>query len=343
MDCFFAAVEVRDQPTLRHQPVAVGGSPQQRGVICASNYEARRYGVFSAMSSAKALQLCPQLQLIAPNFAKYRHASQAIRQIFDVYTDQVEPLSLDEAYLDVTHTSHCQGSATWLATTIRQHIWREQQLTASAGIAPNKLLAKIASDWCKPNGQWVIAPSQVTEFIVQLPVHKLYGVGPATARKLAGLGIHTCRQLQAWPLSALIEHFGKFGEQLYGYGRGQDERPVKPERIRKSLSVEQTFTYDLPTLTACRQALIALYAELKERLQRHQITHITKQFVKIKFADWYQTTVESNSGELTYRLFEQLLISGYQRSNQPVRLLGMGVKLGFEKMQLEFDFSTPAQ
>jgi DNA polymerase-4 len=338
MDCFFAAVEVRDNPALRGKPVAVGGAPDRRGVICASSYEARRYGVHSAMSSAKALQLCPQLLLLPSDFAKYRHVSQVIQQIFQVYTDKVEPLSLDEAYLDVSDNSRYQGSATYLASAIRQHIWREVRLTASAGIAPNKLLAKIASDWRKPNGQWVVAPSQIDAFIAQLPVKKLHGVGPATADKLARLGVHTCRQLQDWSLLSLIERFGKFGERLYQYCRGQDDREVSPARVRKSLSVEHTFANDLSSIVACRQALPELYAQLCERLRRRQITHITKQYIKLKFRNWQQTTIEQNSRELSFTIFDQLLMTGYQRVDQPVRLIGLGVKLGLEKMQLEFDF-----
>jgi DNA polymerase-4 len=214
-DCFYAAVEMRDDPSLRGRPVAVGGQAHQRGVIATCNYEARRYGVHSAMATAHALKRCPDLIVLPPSFDKYRAASAQILTIYRDYTELVEPLSLDEAYLDVSQATQCKGSATLIAQEIRARIQSTVGITASAGIAPNKFLAKIASDWRKPNGQFAITPDAVTEFVAALPVGKLFGVGKVTAEKLNQLGVHTCGDLRAWDGLALQAQFGKFGEKLF--------------------------------------------------------------------------------------------------------------------------------
>ena len=327
-DCFYAAVEVRDQPALKGRPVAVGGRAETRGVIATANYEARAQGVHSAMSTARALRLCPELVLLHPNFEKYRTASRQILAIYREYTDLVEPLSLDEAYLDVTDQPHCRGSASLMAEAIRDRIFREVGITASAGIAPNKFIAKVASDWNKPNGQFVVRPSEVDAFVAALPVKKIFGVGKVTATRMNQLGIHTCGDLRTWDEPRLARHFGRFGHTLYRLCRGEDDRPVAPERIRKSLSVETTYAQDLPHLTACRAALPALVAEFEQRFKRLQNPPpIHKQFIKIRFADFSHTTVECLSTLPDIARWTRLLETGLARQpHQTIRLLGLGVR-----------------
>jgi DNA polymerase-4 len=326
-DCFYASVEMRDNPAWRDVPLAIGGAAEQRGVIATCNYPARRYGVRSAMSTFRALKLCPPLVLVRPDFPRYREASQAVRRIFADYTDKIEPLSLDEAYLDVTGVELCRGSATLMAQEIRARIEREVGITASAGIAPNKLLAKIASDWNKPNGQFVITPDEIDDFIRPLPVGKLWGVGKVTATRLERLGAQTCADLQAWPLERLVDEFGKFGRSLYRQCRGQDERPVEVDSRRKSLSVETTYVEDLPDLAACLAALPELIEDWQGRFARigdEEPPH--KAFVKIKYADFTQTTMECVCSHPTPEIFAQLLSNAWPRRSQPVRLLGVGVR-----------------
>ena len=327
MDCFYAAVEMRDNPALRQYPIAVGGQPGQRSVLCTCNYLARRYGVHSAMPSAKALQLCPELKIIRPNMEKYSNVSAEIRQIFDQYTDKVEPLSLDEAYLDVSESEHKNGSATWIAQAILAQIFETQQLTASAGVAPNKFLAKVASDWRKPNGLFVVTPAQVDEFVVNLAVEKIAGVGKVTAAKLHQLNIRNCGDLQAFGLAPLVQKFGAFGVRLYELSRGHDDREVRPHRQRKSLSVEHTYLHDLPSLDSCLQVIDDLFITLTQRLEAKGIDEIHKQFVKMKFFDFEQTTVESISSGLSKGVYVDLMTKAYHRGNKAVRLLGLGVGL----------------
>ncbi len=333
MDCFYAAVEIRDHPEWRNKPLAVGGAANRRGVLCTSNYIAREYGVRSAMATAHALRLCPDLILVPPSFVKYREISQNIREIFQRYTDLIEPLSLDEAYLDVSQCTQFQGSATLIAESICREILQTQQLTASAGIAPNKFLAKIASDWQKPNGQFVIRPEQIADFVAILPVKKIFGVGKVTAEKMRQFNIKTCGDLQQCSLIELRDKFGSFGEQLHAMCRGHDEREVQPNRVRKSLSVEHTYPQDLPDLNACKLALPALWDELKKRLEKHDKEKIHKQFLKLKFLDFQQTTVETVITDLNIDTFYELLEKGFARQNKAVRLLGVGV--GFDNEQNE--------
>lgn len=328
-DCFYASVEMRDNPALREVPLAIGGASDQRGVIATSNYLARRFGVRSAMSTRRAMLACPDLVLLPPDFPRYREASQAIRRIFLEYTDRVEPLSLDEAYLDVSGQPHCLGSATRMAEEIRARIAREVGITASAGIAGNKLLAKIASDWNKPDGQFVVPPSAVDAFIRPLPVSKLWGVGQATAARLARLGVSDCASLQAWTPEALEQHFGKLGRSLYHQCRGIDSRPVVSERVRKSLSVEYTYAQDLPDLAACRAALPALCDDFFRRLARAADPRTPhKAIVKIRFHDFRQTSMECLCAQPDREVFSLLLDSAWARGGKPVRLLGVGVRFG---------------
>ncbi|MDR3213837.1 MAG: DNA polymerase IV [Azoarcus sp.] len=326
-DCFYAAVEMRDDPSLRGKPLAVGGRAEARGVIATSNYEARALGVHSAMSTVRALRQCPQLILLPPDFRRYRDASQQILAIYRDYTPLVEPLSLDEAYLDVTGVDRHQGSATLMAEEIRARIRTEVRITASAGIAPNKFLAKVASDWNKPDGQFVIHPRDVDAFVAALPVGKIFGVGKVTAARLQKRGVHTCGDLRAWELARLTGEFGRFGATLHQLCRGIDERPVRPNRIRKSLSVETTYAHDLPDLAACHTELPALIAEFHRRFAKLPAQRpIHNAVVKVKFADFTQTTAECLSSAPDEAVWGALLDEAWARKGRAVRLLGVGVR-----------------
>jgi DNA polymerase-4 len=326
-DCFYAAVEMRDDPALRGKPLAVGGRAEMRGVIATCNYEARAFGVHSAMSTARALRLCPHLILLPPDFRRYRETSQQILAIYRDYTPQVEPLSLDEAYLDVSGLECCQGSATLMAEDIRARIRAEVRITASAGIAPNKFLAKVASDWNKPDGQFVVRPQDVDAFVAALPVGKIFGVGKVTATRLQKRGVQTCGDLRAWDIAHLIAEFGRFGTTLHQLCRGIDERPVRPDRIRKSLSVETTYAHDLPDLATCRAELPALIAEFRRRFARLPAPRpIHKTVVKIKFGDFSQTTAECTSAAPDEAIWAALLDEAWMRQERAVRLLGIGVR-----------------
>lgn len=319
---------MRDNPALRDVPLAIGGRAEQRGVIATCNYVARKFGVHSAQPTSQALQRCPGLVVMHPNMEKYRLASRQILEIYHSYTALVEPLSLDEAFLDVTASSQHQGSATLIAQEIRQRIATEVGITASAGIAPNKFLAKIASDWNKPNGQYVIRPQQVAEFVAALPVEKLFGVGKVTAAKLKQLGLHTCADLQACTPHELQHHFGKLGERMFGLCRGMDERAVSPNEERKSISVEETYTPDVADLAAAQSQLPALFKDLQARIVRNQAqAQIHKLYVKIRFNDFRITTVECVAHQADLEQFHKLLALGYARRQRPMRLLGVGVRL----------------
>ncbi|MDR1463095.1 MAG: DNA polymerase IV [Azoarcus sp.] len=326
-DCFYAAVEMRDDASLRGKPLAVGGKAETRGVIATCNYEARALGVHSAMSTARALRLCPHLVLLPPDFRRYREASRQILAIYRDYTPLVEPLSLDEAYLDVSGLGYCKGSATMMAEEIRARIRNEVRITASAGIAPNKFLAKVASDWNKPDGQFVVRPQDVDTFVAALPVSKIFGVGKVTAARLQKHGVRTCGDLRAWDIARLVAGFGRFGTTLHQLCRGIDERSVRPDRIRKSLSVETTYANDLPGLDACRAELPALIAEFRRRFAGLPAPRpIHKAVVKIKFADFSQTTAECTSAAPGDAVWAALLDEAWARRERAVRLLGVGVR-----------------
>lgn len=335
-DCFFAAVEMRDTPALAGKPLVVGGRPNRRGVVATANYEARQFGIKSAMPVARALRLCPQLIVVPTNIERYRKVSLAIRDIFRLYTDLVEPASLDEAYLDVTHSKCCHGSATWVAEAIRAKVRTEIRITISAGVAANKFLAKVASGWRKPNGLTVISPDKADAFIRALPVEKIPGVGRVTAGKLHAFDVKTAGDLRQIPQARLVEQFGRFGTRLSELCRGEDERPVRPSRPLKSISVEHTFSQDLPDQDACRRALPMLWDKLTKCLDRHHIAYVghtqaappaAKCFIKVRFHDFATTTLERAGQRLELACFERLLEGAWLRGQKPIRLLGIGIRL----------------
>ena len=336
MDCFYAAIEVRDKPELAGKPVAVGGARDQRGVLTTCNYEARKFGLRSAMPTFKALQRCPDLIVMPTRFEVYRRESAKIREILLRFTPLVEPLSLDEAFLDV---SRHDGDPAALAQIIRQLILQNTRLTASAGIAPNTMLAKIASDWNKPNGQFEIRPEDIAGFMQELPVQKLWGIGTKSAEKFARLGIRTCGELQRCSRIQLHEWFGKFGLELYLLCRGDDRREVTPDRERKSLSNERTFTIDLTSVAQCEARIPDLFEELIADLKKTGgESRVKAVFVKIRFADFSRTTVERAGLPLEIDSFLVLLREGLQRKHLGVRLLGLGVRFGEEESE-----AAPAQ
>jgi DNA polymerase-4 len=337
MDCFYAQVEMRDRPELTNVPLAIGGLPGTRSVLCTSNYVARKYGVKSAMPTDFAMRLCPKLIVLPPNFKKYKKASEIVQNIFLKYSDKVETVSLDEAYLDVSDSVN----ATEIGKRIKEDIFKATGLTASVGVAPNKFLAKIASDWKKPNGLFVIKPHEIEGFVKDLPVKLIPGVGKVSLQHLESLGIKTCSDLRQYPPEVLALSFGKFSLDLFYYARGIDEREVQNEWERKSLSVENTFLNDMTNPQEMRLYLEELLLEMKDRVARHLIDEphkkIKKIFVKVKYNDFKQSTSEETfiPFEFNDSLFDKMAnIDNYYRllnvslakKTCPVRLLGVGVR-----------------
>ncbi|MEZ8052771.1 DNA polymerase IV [Vibrio atlanticus] len=330
MDCFYAAVEMRDNPAYRNRPLAVGGHEKQRGVLSTCNYEARKFGIRSAMPTGKALQLCPNLLVVPGRMSVYVEISKKIREIFSRYTSIIEPLSLDEAFLDVTDSTLCRGSATLIAEAIRRDIWNELNLTASAGIAPIKFLAKVASDLNKPNGQFVIPPQDVQSVIDELPLEKIPGVGKVSIEKLHQAGFFTCKDIKESDYRDLLLRFGRQGASLWKRSHGVDDREVIIERERKSVGVERTFTQNISTYEECWQVIEdKLFPELETRLEKASPSKaIIKQGIKLKFADFQQTTIEHIHASLDREHFKELLSEILKRQQgREIRLLGLSVML----------------
>lgn len=334
-DCFFAALEMRDNPSLMDKPIAVGGAADKRGVIATCNYPARAFGVRSAMPTAQALKLCPDLILCPPRMSVYKETAEIIREIFLQLTDRVEVVSIDEAYLDVTHVDAFQGSATRMAQWLKQEALARTGVTLSIGVSINKFLAKIASDWQKPDGLFVIRPDEVDSFMLDLPVGRIPGVGKVTEQKLVNQGFDTCGQLQDLSLRTLVERHGKLGVMLYQRCRGEDYREVVTERLRKSVSVERTFADNKTQLTEIEQALSTQAEQLKQRFQPYQDRGVKSVFLKLRFADFTTTTVETalnpdQERQLHRRLDESyflpLLHEAIRRGQCNVRLLGVGLR-----------------
>lgn len=349
MDAFYASVEQRDDPSLKGRPLAVGGS-RDRGVVAAASYEARRFGVRSAMPSRTALRLCPDLLFVPPRFERYHAVSQQIRAIFLDYTPLVEPLSLDEAYLDVTENSRGEPLATRIAREIRARIWEDTALTASAGISYNRFLAKLASDHRKPNGQFVITPEMGPDFVAALEVGRFHGIGPATAARMNGLGIRTGQDLRAQTLPFLQAHFGKAGAHFHAIARGEDHRPVVPDRPRKSSGSETTYGHDLEEPAAVLAGVAALAEEVWDWCAQHRAFGRTVT-LKVKFADFQQITRSRSAPEpvatrpMLLGAAEELA-QGVLPLPKKVRLLGVTVSNfdapGEGSGQMTFDFGGDA-
>jgi DNA polymerase-4 len=346
MDAFYASVEQKDFPELIGKPLAVGGS-EIRGVISAASYEARKFGVRSAMSGVQAKKLCPELVFVRPRFERYTEISKIIRKIFFEYTDLVEPLSLDEAYLDVTQNKKGNPSASLLAQEIRKRIFEETGLTASAGISINKFVAKVASDYNKPNGQKTVNPDEVEPFLEALDIRKFYGIGKVTAERMYQLGIYTGKDLKNRSLEFLEQHFGKSGTHYYYIVRGIHNSPVKPNRISKSVGAERTFNENLSSEVFMEERLESIAKEFERRLQKHKIAGKTVT-LKIKYSDFSQQT---RSKTLPYFISDKALLLEtakellYQEKlKESVRLLGISLNnLNTEVkktvvVQLRFEF-----
>lgn len=346
MDAFYASVEQMDYPDLRGKPVAVGGN-EIRGVVSAASYEARKFGVRSALSGALAKKYCPELIFVKPRFDRYKEISQKIRKIFHDYTDLVEPLSLDEAYLDVTHNKKGNPSASLIAQEIRLRILNEVGLTASAGISVNKFIAKVASDVNKPNGQKTVSPDEVIPFLEELSIRKFYGVGKVTAEKMYQLGIFTGLDLKSKPIEFLEKHFGKSGTFYFNVVRGIHNSEVKPNRITKSVAAEHTFDENLTSEIFMQERLEAIAAELDRRLKKQKIAGKTVT-LKIKYSDFTQQTRSKtlpyfiSDKSLLFDTVKELLFQ--ERMKDSVRLLGISLSnLNTEikktiVVQLKFDF-----
>ena len=328
MDAFYASVEQRDHPELRGKPIAVGHA-DERGVVATASYEARRFGVRSAMSSVKAMRLCPELVFVEGRMEVYKGVSAQIHDIFHEYTDLVEPLSLDEAFLDVTENKKGMPLAVDIAVEIKRRICEELHLVASAGISYNKFLAKIASDYRKPDGLCTIHPSQALDFIARLPIESFWGVGKVTAAKMHAMGIHNGALLRSYSKGGLLGAFGKMGGLYYEFARGIDERPVVAERVRKSVGCERTLEKDISRHSLLVVNLYQLTLELTERLKRHDFQGNTLT-IKVKFSDFTQVT-RSRTVEYVLRRKSQILplakalLAEVEVDALPVRLLGLSV------------------
>lgn len=330
MDAFYASVEQRDNPALRGRSIAVGHA-EGRGVVATASYEARQYGVRSAMPSAKAKELCPHLIFVEGRMAHYKAVSKSIHEIFHRYTDIIEPISLDEAFLDVTHNKQGIALGVDVAKAIKAEIREELGLVASAGVSYNKFLAKIASDWRKPDGLCTIHPDRAIAFIDQLPIEAFWGVGPATAAKCHALGIHKAPDLRAWALSDLLRHFGQSGYDFYRFVRGIDDRPVRAWRERKSVGCERTFRHDLRARHQISQVLAELVEELTKRLERAQFVGCTLT-LKLRHHD-FTTKTRAYTSDVPYgaldrvRLLEdaERLLAGASIPAAGIRLMGLTV------------------
>ena len=330
MDAFYASVEERDRPELVGKPVIVGGSPEKRGVVSAANYVARKFGVHSAMPSATAHRLCPHGIYLPPRIGYYAEVSAQIREIFERFTPLVEPLSLDEAFLDVTGSEHLFGPAVEIGKQIKQAIRTELRLVASVGVAPNKFLAKIASDLKKPDALVIVKPGKVQEFLDPLPVERLWGVGKQSSKVFERLGIRTIAHLRQCPLDVLQARFGSSGEHLWDLAHGRDDRPVVPEREAKSISNETTFEHDIADMDVLRAWLVDLVEQVGWRLRQHRLRGRTVH-LKVRFADFSTITRSQTLPEPTditdelWRAADELLCQRLPAGHLPVRLVGMGV------------------
>jgi DNA polymerase-4 len=346
MDAFYASVEQRDNPALRGQPVAVGGDPQGRGVVAAASYEARTFGVRSAIPMSRAVRQCPGLIVVRPDFSKYRAVSQQVFAIYRAVTPLVEPLSLDEAYLDVTDNAWGEPLAVNVARRIKQQILETTQLTASAGVAPNKFLAKIASGWKKPDGLTVVAPERVDRFIRDLPVDALWGVGPKTAARLREHGLQTLTDVRLRPIDELRGMVGSLADWLVELAHGQDDRPVEPNRPSKSSGSECTYAEDLVSMEAIRREVDEMARDAAEWLERKQLFARTV-VLKVRYSD-FTTITRSQSEKIATRDAEALagralaLLGRTDVARRPVRLLGVSVH-GFSESPSPALASSDAQ
>ncbi len=329
MDSFFASVEIRDNPSLINKPVAVGGKPNQRGVLTTCNYIARRFGLHSAMPSRRALELCKDLIILPVNINKYKNESKDIFKVFKCYSKKIEPVSIDEAYIDVTDSDYCNGNPEVMAYQIRSCIYKDFKLTASAGISCNKLIAKICSDWKKPNNQYCINDNEIANFIMNVRLNNIPGIGKVNFKKCQMLQMEYCKDMYSKSKEELIKIFGSYGNSLHNLIRGIDKRDVEVNKIRKSVSVEDTFLSDIKNVESCEYKIILLYKKLMDRCK---VLNISKEsvkeiFIKIKFNNFETITRQSKCDYLRIDEYINLLKFNIKKVIKPIRLLGIGFTL----------------
>jgi len=333
MDSFFASIEIRDNPNLKNKPVAVGGKANERGVLTTCNYIARKYGLHSAMSSKTAIQLCKNLIILPVDIAKYRKTSNEIFKIFKCYSGKIEPVSIDEAFLDVSESGYCQGDPEEMARQIRSCIKNDFGITASAGISSNKLIAKICSDWKKPDDQFSICDDEIQNFIKTVSLKSIPGIGRVNFQKCKNLNMKSCSDMQKMSKDELIKIFGSYGYTLFNLVRGIDNRELETNRIRKSISVEDTFLHDLNDTNSCKQQLSILYIKLIERCKSSNVStnEVREIFLKIKFNDFEIITRQKKTCNIELKEFNNLFDSNLVKIIKPIRLLGIGFKLNNKK------------
>ncbi len=329
MDSFFASIEIRDKPSLRNKPVAVAGKANERGVLTTCNYIAREYGLHSAMPTKRAMQLCKDLVVVPVNIEKYKKESNEIFKIFKCYSKKIEPVSIDEAYIDVTNSDYCSGNPEIMASQIRSCIKKDFGLTASAGISINKLISKICSDWNKPNNQFSICDTEVDSFIKNVSLKKIPGVGKVTFEKCKNLNLEVCKDMLSYSKNDLSDLFGTFGYSLYNLIRGIDHRDIETNRVRKSISVEDTFIKDIHNIEQCKTNISVLYRKLILRCHNIEvpIDSVKEIFIKIKFNNFETITRQIKCNNLNLDVYIELFDSNIDVITMPIRLLGLGFTL----------------
>tara|TARA_Y100000591_G_scaffold281461_1_gene261250 strand:- start:1022 stop:2104 length:1083 start_codon:yes stop_codon:yes gene_type:complete len=339
MDSFFASIEIRDNPKLKDKPVAVGGKATERGVLTTCNYLAREYGLHSAMSSKKAIQLCKDVIILPVNIAKYRRESVEIFKIFKCYSKKIEPVSIDEAFIDVSESKYCDCDPEEMARQIRLCIKKDFGLTASAGISSNKLIAKICSDWRKPDNQFSVYDHDIPNFIRDVSLKSIPGIGKVNFEKCKNLNMFTCRDMYEKSRSDLVKLFGSYGNILFDLIRGVDNRKVETDKVRKSVSVEDTFINDLKDINSCLKKISLLYAKLISRCKSSNINtgNVREIFIKIKFNDFEVISRQKKSKNLNITEFENLFNMNVITITKPIRLLGLGFKIRNEEEMSQID------
>jgi DNA polymerase-4 len=340
MDSFYASIEISEKPFLKHKPVAVGGKPTERGVLTTCNYIARKYGIHSAMSSKKAMSLCKKLIILPVDVEKYKTISEEIFKIFKCYSKKIEPVSVDEAYIDVTHSEYCRGDPEEMAKQMRACILKDFKITASAGISCNKLISKICSDLKKPNNQYRICDDEIPEFIKNVRLNKLPGIGKVNFKKCLNLNMEYCKDMYNYSVDELINIFGVYGNTLYNFIRGVDNRKVDISRVRKSISVEDTFLIDLSNTETCISKINHLFDKLTKRCKINNVPQnlVKEIFIKIKFNNFQTITRQSKCNEFNSKDFIQLFMNNIDRVRRPIRLLGLGFTIkDKEEQRIQYD------
>jgi len=339
MDSFFASLEIKDKPHLLNKPVAVGGKASQRGVLTTCNYVARKYGIHSAMSTKKALELCNNLIILPVDIDKYRKVSKDIFKIFKCYSKKIEPVSIDEAYLDVTTSNYCRGNPEEMASEIRQCIYQDFGITASAGISSNKLIAKICSNWKKPNGQFTVDDSEIETFIRNVNLKAIPGIGKVNFKKCKSLKMEVCKDMYRLSRDELINIFGSYGNTLFNLIRGIDNREIETNKIRKSISVEDTFVDDLVDINSCQNHIKILYKKLIDRCKASSIQSrdVREIFIKIKFNDFETITRQKKCSKIDVNQFYDLFKKNIIEIEKPIRLLGTGFNLKIQSNSPQYD------